>query len=460
MEAQQSPWLSGFIHLANKDRRITGAIVILALLFLVNSVSASGHDSSPSAADALPTVAATATISPSPTAPPQATATPSKKSAIPQHAQPTAMTIPVATATSTEAETPLTLTDPTTDTVSYSDTPWWQGAIDVLWKLGIVVVLIYLAMRGLDALKKNGFTPSVRPGVKGERHDRRFFEQIEEIRLTPQHSLHAVRAGDRIFLLARTSGAIRPLGEFDMGESETGLMEALPGGFSRQLLQAWGGALPPSTEETPSEPTQESTTDRPEEITSAIDAKWVMVEPDAELPPQANLAEPPVRKGTARPSDAPAPPEILDQTTRREILWYAEEHGVGEAAKRYGLTPQKVTAIRVKHDRERSGQATEKVRPAAKTPTIRANVEVPHNPTKSPKEAEKTQTKRIEPDVTPLDSARATLASKAYKETTNTPTVKKVAAPQPDSLTPEQATTVGQVLAARFGIKIPASPGK
>lgn len=478
MEARNPQAADGMKGLvARLDRRIVlvGAIVVLLGTFGFASLQSHDTASGLSAANVLAS-APTATISlPTPTAVPKKTSK-AHSTKIAVHLTPTATAIvhhtnqgashpaetPTAVVTPTEAQTPLVLTDPTT-AVTPTNTPWWQTALDVTWKLALVVGLIYLAMRLLAALKKHGFSTT----IKGDRRQR-FFEQIEEIQIAPQHSLHAVRAGDRILLLARTAGTMRTLGEIETNGDDGDAL--LAGGFNKQLMRAWAGILPPASQEAGEEHGTQEISPATEPVASetppvrhgVIDAQWVTVEPTAEAVTSPAAQEPlPLRKGTARPSDKPAPPEQMDESTEREILYYAEEHGVSGAATKFGLSRQRVTAMRARHERDRiarkQGQARQQEARKAQVRSLELDDVPPSKPAKTFEPSRPTNRPdhprgaAIEPSV-PM-AARATMARTAYQQTAPTPPepVTKTAASEMN----EHAITVGQVLAARFGIKIP-----
>jgi flagellar biogenesis protein FliO len=422
-----------------------------------------------------------------------------------------------ATATPTGEQTPLNLGSSTTTTdPSTMNTPWWQTVLDITWKLALVVGLIWLAMRALAALKQHGFSPKQAFSPRTNKRQRHFFEQIEEIQLAPQHVLHAVRAGDRVFLIARTQGALRALGEVDLLE-ETGEEEGTSSShqFADQLFQAWAGvthkgqdqedAPPPVAAPTrPVRPTPQAThyasdaapsslvrladNDEDEEV---VEANWVTVKPNV-APPRTAIAtitvetpppapppstELPLRRGTVRDSATPPPPEAISESLERDILWYAEEHSDSAAAKKYGLTRQRVTALRMRNERERLNRLLEDQRrertlrptgrpdlhavppaPAEEKPPLRAAgparaIAVPDHP----KGGFAAETRAP----TPINRGSA---ARAYAQSTtpappspsNPITPDVVPSPErPTDDAPEQAVTVGQILAARFGIKIP-----
>ena len=422
------------------------------------------------------------------------------------HTKPTA----VPTSISTEAQTPLHLTEPNiSDPTAATGAPWWQSLLDVTWKLALVVGLIYLVMRALAALKQRGFSPKRPLGNKGHKQQRHFFEQIEEMQLAPQHVLHAVRAGDRIFLIARTQGALRALGEVELSEV-TG-EEATTGAsssFADQMFRAWSGLANKQNESAPAHAAKAATSStsipmpnmhpkKTEEATPAfltdgeedvIDAKWVTVKPNvtpimslARITPETVAANTPLplRRGTARDSELPPPPsEPLSESLEREILWYAEEHNDSAAAKKYGMTRQRVTAMRMRMERERLGRLLEEhrrerdVKLSQRPPVAAASMgkreERPISKAPLPTAPDHPRGNFAEAERTPVPIARGSAARTAYTQNTGStppaPSAKSVVKPDvapttngPKSDAEEQAITVGQILAARFGIKIPAT---
>lgn len=413
------------------------------------------------------------------------------------------------TATLTEAQTPLHLTDPvgTGTSVDAAPTPWWQSTFAVLWRLALVIGLIYLVMRALAAFKARGFpAPGAQKASRTRERAQPFFEKIEEIRLAPNHTLHAVRAGDRILLLAQTANMLRPVGEIlsleeaPEAEIETQSQDlvALPGSvpFERQMMRAWAKLWPPrraalpehelmSDAETLGRADVISIPARSEAEPSSrphpyVEASWVTVEPD--IVPAASpasdqpIASPPApRRGVARSAEKPFPPETLDPAREREILWHAEEHGAGAAAAKFGLTHQRVTALRAKYERERAQR-----RPAAGTidQTLGDATATPPLPSTTPPPARRAKPARSAEPGAPLAAARASLARQAYTARPPTSDTPEPARPSPapskrkgnvpgptlpSSASTElasdvasQAAQVAQALASRLGIKVPA----
>ncbi|MBA3823822.1 MAG: flagellar biosynthetic protein FliO [Ktedonobacterales bacterium] len=368
-----------------------------------------------------------------------------------------------------EAATPLHLSDPLANDGVATAAPWWQTMLDVTWKLGLVVGLIYLATRALTALKRKGFSPATLV-AKGGKKSPQLFEQLDEIQLAPQHALHAVRAGERVYLIARTGSELRAIGELELGElsAESAEQTALPTGFANQLLRAWSHLTPPRESSTLPALRHDEFSDAEEQDDAAVvEAHWVKIKPEfaparvSETP--ANIMDLPVRRGTARPSDAPPPAETLTPSQEREILWYAEEHGDSATAKKFGLTRQRVTAMRNRYERKRaSGKASTAPKSIAETdmfPAVKVAQGAAPRPSRPQADvAELTRADHPRGSAAALAAARGTLARSAYTQgTASAAPAADVArsAEQPTADNEEPTVTVGQILAARFGIKIP-----
>ncbi len=388
------------------------------------------------------------------------------------HATPTPKKPTVKPTPSGEAATPLHLSDPMASDGVTPAAPWWQTMLDVTWKLGLVVGLIYLATRALAALKRKGFSPStfVAKGGKGGKKPAQLFEQLDEIQLAPQHALHAVRAGERIYLIARTGSELRAIGELEVGELGEALptQTALPAGFANQLFRAWAHLSPPRESSSLPALRPEGGDEAPEsDDEGVVEARWVKIKPEptparvSEAP--ASIVDLPVRRGTARASDAPPPAETLTDSEEREILWYAEEHGDSATAKKFGLTRQRVTAMRNRYERKRvKSKAFEAAkRETATMPAIKRSDLAAARPL--PPEADVAELTRADHPrgaTSALAAARGTLARSAYSQgTTPAKPAADVAHPseQPTADAEEPTVTVGQILAARFGIKIPTT---
>ncbi len=486
MEAHNDTWQQALMRRMLADRRLVIAIAVVVLLGMVALASAARGDTSSPMAGAVLAPAVTATSLPLKATPavlatpPSHTSHHAPVSAVRSGSAPTVATHgttraaatsaarPAATATpNSEAQTPLVLTDPSATPVT-SDQPWWQGALDVTWKLALVIALIYLAMRALAFFKQSGFGKT---GAKIGGKQGRFFEQIEEIRLSPQHTLHAVRAGNKVLLLARTGGHLRPIGEVNPDE-EADPMLALPAeSFTRQMMRAWAGILPPSPApgEAPAVSDETSVgaardSDDGDLVADAsdddvIDAKWVTVQPDTTpaASPVADAAVPAPKRGVARASDKSGQ---FDETTERDILWYAEEHGVSAAAGRYGLTRQRVTAMRVRYERDRAAKELAQHRRERE----RAEQYLTRQPAHAGPETPDHHHAAEPESFTPLTATtRASLASTAYSRAGGRggpkppppppkPPPPPGAGPPPARNAP--AASIAQQLAARFGIRV------
>ncbi len=503
MEARQQGRLAKLTQLAQRDKRLTLAIGVVALLSVFAVASVMPHDgaSAQSAATVLPP-AATATaplvMTMTPTARPARldrsaylTATPvapasktSRQTAGRTHlatptavpATPIAPATPVPAATPSEAQTPLNLSDPPVDTAS-STTPWWQSLFDISWKLALVIALIYLAMRGLLALKNAGFTPNGKGGRA--KANQQFFEEIEEIRISPQHTLHAVRAGNRIILLARSGATLRPLSEVEVGDLEADTLANLASdSFGRHLLGAWAGALPSAGEQGDEAGSDgvatlatlsEQSTSHLAGDKGVVEASWVMVETDTPAEAREENTPLPLKQGKARPSDRPAPPEPMDDETLREMLWFAERHGVSAAAERYGLTRQRVTALRSRYEKRAAARRREAERVAQGEQPAAAHA-APERTTwgSMPLAMEEPMHPRgnaANHSFTPFAATRANLIAGTYGksdgpakgDTMPIPLVGRKRADTASGSDPEAdvaATAIAQALAARFGVRI------
>jgi flagellar biogenesis protein FliO len=434
---------------AHPGRALVLAGAILAALVLGDVAVAHGTSAAANPVT-LPTTTAAITATPSraqhATAPrprPGVTRTPTR------HASAT----PTVVATPDEAHTPVSLSDPLGSGTSLgADSPWWQSALDVAWKLALVVGLIYLLLRALAALKNKGVSFGGSKMAHVAKGGPRLLEPLEEIQLAPNHVLHAVRVGDRIFLIARTNGTLRALGEAEVGE---GLAEesapALPAaGFAGQLMRAWAGLMPQSSvAEAAPAALPKGDAPAPPSVDAVIDAKW-SITPDAAPDPASDAApvlpELPLRQGDARSGDEPPP---LSAAEEREILWFAEEHGDSAAAKKFGLTRQRVTAMRVRYDRERAE------RPRRTKSATAPSVAAPAGPAPRRPAAPDHPRGTLAAEPSLPAAARTSQARAAYRQATAPVAPDVVSTPATSEETEAGAVTVGQILAARFGIKIP-----
>jgi hypothetical protein len=243
-----------------------------------------------------------------------------------------------------------------------------------------------------------------------------------------------------------------------------------------------------------------------QEEREVVEARWVTVtaeefEPDVapEQRPAADVAPLATKRGTARPADKPPAPEPLDASTEREILWYAEEHGVGAAAEKFGLSRQRITAMRARYERERQArkaaeavaaarrpadrhersERAERPQPRSATPTMRRPTE--EQPARGSATRAATAARATKPAATadpfgasaftPLEAARASMLAGTYgagKPAAPAPTPDETlhrlpgkrasataAAAEPDAIN-AQALAIAQALAAQFGVKVKA----
>lgn len=409
----------------------------------------------------------------------------------------TATSLPVvATSTPSEAQTPLQLTDPTATDTTISSQPWWQSALDVLWKLALVLGLIYGSMRLLALLKENGgtgkgFFSALKPQTTGHTNPFQLLESLEEIRLSPHHTLHAVRVANRVVLLARSGTTLTVIGESQLGEesshevSPTAIASPAsfpvsngeeksvtnshaPSSFRQQLLSAWSNILPTTTHASTDEPMISEA--------DVFDGQWVTVEPDVTPIPSSTsspASQLPVRKGIARPSDRSDTPEPLDDSTVREIIFFAEEHGVAATAKKYGLTNQRVTSIRARYEKARAKRLQQQTRGHADSLSMdtgdddKPNIPTPKTPPPASAKASgitqpfvvKRQPRQEQPaNPAPVTRSRSAITS-AYGQAATS--AGKPATP-PDvtgeTTFDDQASTIAQALATRFNIRFDASP--
>lgn len=88
-----------------------------------------------------------------------------------------------------------------------------QG-LAALFVFGLLAACVWRLRRGAPGLRLHG----------GRRRNRRRMEAIERLALTPQHSLHLVRIGDKGFLVAAHPGGCTLLASAGWQEME----EAIP----------------------------------------------------------------------------------------------------------------------------------------------------------------------------------------------------------------------------------------
>ena len=366
----------------------------------------------------------------------------------------------VPTATLTESQTPLQLTDPVGSATAVAAPPWWQTTLDIAWKLALVVGLIVLAMRVLAAMKSQPWRLAL--GRNGAAAGAHFFEKLEEIRLSPQHTLVAVRAGSRIYVFTQSGNTLRPVGDLftedeltpaEPGEEqpEASTLPAPQTNFGSQVRRAWAGMLTPGQPAAPEPPPAPPT---PDVMPGAVDANWVTVEADVQAPPVPSPAAP--RRGVARAADK-APPEVLEPAREREILWFAEEQGVSAAAAKFGLTRQRVTAMRQRYERERRPPSPTSTgalaAPASRSPSARPAPERPPQP----------DVAESAPTRPPLLAAKAHLARATYApaaaphpvpvaQPPTRPSAARAKPPTDDEIG-AQAAQVARDLARRLGLE-------
>ncbi len=328
-----------------------------------------------------------------------------------------------------EEQTPLNLTTATTSaTNSAASPPWWQTLADISWKLGVVLILIWLLMRGMQALKQHGGTPA------GDAQH--FFEKLDELSLGPSLTLLAVRAGGRVLLLARSASGVQTLGEFDDAgeESAEPSQRALPSSFTGQLWRAWAKLSAPSADVATGAASSTPAPDAPPSA-DVVEARWVHVPGDT---PAATVTEMggalPLRRGVTRDGDQPEP---LSPAREREILWHAETNGDASAAKKYGLTRQRVTAMRLRRDREQPDAPSHEGAPSRAGAAGRVGKPVEHPIVPDGQTA---------PEPISLAAARQSAARSAYRAASS-------GARATTATEASRATTVGQILASRFGVK-------
>ena len=103
----------------------------------------------------------------------------------------------------------------------------------VLFKLGLVIVLIYASM---ILFRRWRVTFPSRPD--------RQISILETARLSPHQAIHLVRVKDQVLLIGATDQGLALLTEFDGSAVEKNLVETLPVSFE-QRLGASQGILPP-----------------------------------------------------------------------------------------------------------------------------------------------------------------------------------------------------------------------
>ena len=163
--------------------------------------------------------------------------------------------------------------------------------------------------------------------------------------------------------------------------------------------------------------------------------------------------------------DQSSPAAALTPSKEREILWYAEEQGDSAAGKKFGLTRQRVTAMRNRYERKRGAakapEAPKRTPERAATSTAKkAESAVPPLRTQADV-AEQFRTDHPRTTNSALTAARGTIARSAYTQGATsaakaTPVADVAHQTGPSTADAEEPiVTVGQILAARFGIKLP-----
>jgi flagellar biogenesis protein FliO len=140
--------------------------------------------------------------------------------------------IPTSTAPNIESLTPLQLSDPSNNE-SVATQNWWQSLIDVGWKLGLVVGLIYVSLRLLAAFKRS--TPSTKPKSTKEAPT---IALLNTIQLGKDKSLHAIQLGRRYMLMTVNNDQIEILREGEL-ISENDPAESPSTPFYQMLMQTW-----------------------------------------------------------------------------------------------------------------------------------------------------------------------------------------------------------------------------
>jgi hypothetical protein len=150
-------------------------------------------------------------------------------------------TAPTATPNA-ESQTPLNLSDPSSDSLfGGTQQPVWRTFMDMIWKLGLVLALIYLSLRALAVLKIKGLPLATRAKeAKPTKPREGLIEELDIIPLTDNHTLHVVRLGLRVLLLVEADGALQPLTEMSIEEYEPALANKdAEDTFRDQFLKIW-----------------------------------------------------------------------------------------------------------------------------------------------------------------------------------------------------------------------------
>ncbi len=372
MKNSSGLWLEKIREVLSRDWRITSALAIVIIggvivfaTFNANSIQ------SPSAADVLPASISATTIPTTPPIVPKSGHAPAKSSA---GKKPVAK--PAATATP-QSNTQLNLVNPNTKQTQQPTQSLTESIFGITWRLALVIALIYLTMRGLAALKKSGFSLQ----KKNSEAKASFFDNLEEIKLSPQLSLHAIRAGSKVFIIARFGGAVQQLGEVTLDSDEQKdrfINELKSDRFLQTLTMAIGqNNFPAGDMQTSISNKNDTTLSLPPDHSAAsadelevVDGKWTTVNILAEDPlqptesdkvsknePQGNVVA-----GVARAADKADKTEQLDPSFEREVLWHAEQFSVGAAAQKYGIPYQRIVAMRKRYSKNKTQKQREKLK--------------------------------------------------------------------------------------------------
>lgn len=485
MNAQTHTWQEMVLATLRKDWRISiavAAMCIAALFIIVPDIAPHTTTPAQTAAQAVPATA-TATATPLPTATPVPTVKPAVKStkskeavSAPKSIAPTPTLVPPTVLPNTqtgEAATPLHLSDPSALTTSAALPS--LSAVDILWRLMLVVALIYLVIRALAFFKQKGFTSSTHSKSTGKNGSKNipssFFEMMEEIKISPQMALFAVRAGNRVLLLLRNGSAVQTISEFSTDDAVSDELPSLPPeSFSSQLVQAWATGMI----QTPLKERKEQTVEMIADCQDAamrdvadeviadhadfIDADWTQLDTDAIHHLIVKKDQQPLtpKPGVARPAEKSPQTDRLDPALEREILYYAEQHGAGAAARQYGLPHQRITAMRNRFERERNLRKTEAEQPAIAIKTDKTEQDNVREFRPSGKKSMVTPDHpRRDKDETSFVKPRSSLIQATYGKTSAPQAKQPDVATKTDPASDTVATSIAQTLAERFNIKLP-----
>ncbi len=466
MKNSSSLWLEKIREVLSRDWRITSALAIVIIggaivfaTFNANSIQ------SPSAADILPASVKATAISTTPPVAPKSGHTPAKTSG--RKKSPATL---AATATP-QSNTQLNLANPYAKQATQPTQSLAETIFGFIWRLALVIALIYLTMRGLAALKKSGFSLQ----KKNSESKASFFDNLEEIKLSPQLSLHAIRAGSKVFILARIGGAVQQLGEVTLDSDEQKdkfINELKSDRFLQTLTMAIGQnnttvgdmqAIVSGKNDTAlSLPTEHST------VTSddleVVDGKWTTVNIQADDPIQPTVREKDSKTeqqvnaiaGVARAADKVDKNEQLDPSFEREVLWHAEQFSVGAAAQKYGIPYQRIVAMRKRYGKNKTQKQREKLRQQNDSFPLAADHPKPF-------QAESSGFTIALPKASLIRAIYGKNKQQATKDTKPEPTVDKNKQVKPDvdtgidPMADAAASQIAQILAERFNIRNPPS---